>query len=60
MRGAKLKVKIIKVKSDMLWYRHRIGETYDVKDEGPHKNYYVAKIKGNAEQIIYKEDTEEL
>lgn len=56
----KIKVKVIKAKSDMLWYRHRIGETYDVKDEGDHKDYYVASVKGNVEQIIYKEDTEKL
>ena len=56
----KVKIKIIKSRSDVLWYRGKVGETLTVTDEGKTKDYYVAISKRNMEKIIYKEDCKEL
>ena len=52
----KVKIKIIKSRSDVLWYRDMIGKVLTVTDKGKTKDYYVAISKRNMEKIIYKED----
>jgi len=53
----RLTVKIKKAKSDVLWYRGKIGQIFNVVDEGK-KNTFYLKDKGNKGFIIFKEDVE--
>ena len=46
-------VKILKSKTDNLWYKNKIGKEYKVKDSDD-RYYYVR----GTYQVIYKEDCE--
>tara|TARA_R110000851_G_scaffold41011_2_gene103150 strand:+ start:2760 stop:2936 length:177 start_codon:yes stop_codon:yes gene_type:complete len=51
-------VKILKSKTDNLWYKNKIGQQFKVKKTDDKTRYYMKY--GENQRIIYKEDCEEI
>tara|TARA_R110002126_G_scaffold129038_2_gene271709 strand:+ start:830 stop:1012 length:183 start_codon:yes stop_codon:yes gene_type:complete len=59
MAKKQITVKVLKSKTDVMWYRDRIGNTFKVmKIEG--KDYYEISTGKSSSKIIFKEDCKEL
>lgn len=57
MARTQLTVKILKSKTDVLWYRNKIGQTFKVKEIEGKDRYEIPMGEGKS-RIIYKEDCE--
>ena len=57
MAQKRLTVKILKSKTDVLWYRKKIGQTFKVRDMEDKDRYEIPMGEGKS-RIIYKEDCE--
>lgn len=52
-------VRILKSKTDLLWYKNKIGQSFKVR-KVPGKNQYEQRIDEKRSRLIYGEDCEEI
>ena len=56
MDEGKIIIEITKVKSNILWYRTKIGQRYVVYNKDTKETTYSVKTEGEVSRIVYKED----